>query len=85
MQLRSYEYRRLHDVCCGMAQHSDSQDLQDRWLKLAQSCLDRAGAGERIRHSCATTISFDTATTVVEMALPTYMRQFHQLPLLCPD
>ena len=77
MQLRSYEYRRLVDVFRDLAQQSDSGNLQDRWLKMAQVCLDRASDGERIRYSYATTLSFDTAeTTVVEMAPPTYTRPF---------
>ena len=64
VQLRSYEYRRLHDVCRDMAQPSDSEDLQDRWLRMAQACFDRAGDAEGIGHSCA------TETVIVEMALP---------------
>jgi hypothetical protein len=85
LQLRSYEYRRLVDVFRDLAQQSDSETLQDRWSNMAQACLDRAGDGERIRYSHATTLSFDTAeTTVVEMAPPTYTRLFH-LPMVCAD
>jgi hypothetical protein len=40
--MRSEEYRRLHEVCCEMALQSDSEILQDRWLKMAQVWLDRA-------------------------------------------
>jgi hypothetical protein len=42
----SEEYLRLHDVCRDMAQQSDSGVLHDRWLKLAQSWLDRAGEAD---------------------------------------
>jgi hypothetical protein len=41
--MRTEEYLRLHDVCRDMARQSDSEALHDRWLKLAQSWLDRAG------------------------------------------
>jgi hypothetical protein len=64
-QRRSYEYRRLHHVCRDMTQRSDSEDLQDRWLKMAQAFLDCAGGAEMIEHSCA------TQTVTVELALPT--------------
>ena len=40
--MRSEEYRRLHEVCCEMALQSDTENLQDRWLKMAQVWLDRA-------------------------------------------
>jgi len=40
--MRSEEYRRLHEVCYEMALQSDSENLQDRWLKMAQAWLDRA-------------------------------------------
>jgi hypothetical protein len=54
MQLRSYEYLRLHDVCRDIALRSDSGDLPDRWVKMAQAFLHRAGNAEMIRHSRAT-------------------------------
>jgi hypothetical protein len=40
--MRSDEYRRLHKVCSEMALQSDSENLQDRWLRIAQAWLDRA-------------------------------------------
>jgi hypothetical protein len=40
--MRSEEYHRLHEVCCEMALQSDTENLQDRWLKMAQVWLDRA-------------------------------------------
>jgi hypothetical protein len=40
--MRFDEYRRLHEVCCEMALQSDTENLQDRWLKMAQAWLDRA-------------------------------------------
>jgi hypothetical protein len=40
--MRSEEYRRLHEVCCEMALQSDTENLQDRWLKMAQAWSDRA-------------------------------------------
>ena len=40
--MRSEKYRRLHEVCCEMALQSDTENLQDRWLKMAQAWLDRA-------------------------------------------
>jgi hypothetical protein len=47
--MRSEEYRRIHDVCHDMAQQSDSEDLHDRWLKLAEYWLDRAGEADVIK------------------------------------
>ena len=64
MQLRSYEYRRLHDACRDMALRSDSEDLQHRWVKMAQAFLHRAGNAEITRYSRA------TETVIVEKALP---------------
>jgi hypothetical protein len=40
--MRSEEYHRLHEVCCEMALQSGTENLQDRWLKMAQVWLDRA-------------------------------------------
>ena len=40
--MRSEEYHRLHEVCCEMALQSDAENLQDRWLKMAEAWLDRA-------------------------------------------
>ena len=40
--MRSEEYRRLHEVCYEMALQSESENLQDRWLKMAEAWLDRA-------------------------------------------
>jgi hypothetical protein len=51
--MRSEEYLRLHDVCRDMAQQSDSGVLHDRWLKLAQSWLDRAGEVNKPRRKNA--------------------------------
>ena len=46
--MRSEEYRRIHDICLDMAQQCDSEDLHDRWLKLAEYWLDRAGQADVI-------------------------------------
>jgi len=62
MQLRSYEYRRLHDACLHMALRSNSENM-DRWLKMARACLDRAGGAEMIEHSST------TRTVTVEFAV----------------
>ena len=40
--MRPEGYRRLYEVCREMALQSDSENLQDRWLKMAQGWLDRA-------------------------------------------
>jgi hypothetical protein len=40
--MRSEAYRRLHEVCREMALQSHSENLQDRWLKMAEAWLDRA-------------------------------------------
>jgi hypothetical protein len=63
--MRSEEYLRLHDVCRDMARQSDSEALHDRWLKLAQSWLDRAGEADgqrmkalRLDKRAATPVSF---------------------------
>ena len=40
--MRSEEYRRLHEACRQMALQSDSMNLHERWLKIAEAWLDRA-------------------------------------------
>jgi hypothetical protein len=47
--MRSEEYRRIYNVCHDMAQQSDSEDLHDRWLKLAEYWLDRASEADVIK------------------------------------
>jgi hypothetical protein len=56
--MRSEEYIRLHEVCRDMAQQSGSEDLRDRWLRMAQVWLDRAADAETTKHSRTTSLSF---------------------------
>ena len=40
--MRSEQYRRLHEVCREMALQSDSMNLHNRWLKIAEAWLNLA-------------------------------------------
>jgi hypothetical protein len=55
--MRSDEYRRLHEVCLGMAQQSDSPDVQTRWLTIAQASLDRVSDADDVLQSDAIWLS----------------------------
>jgi hypothetical protein len=57
--MRSEEYRRLHEVCCEMALRSDSKNLQDRWLKMAQVWLDRANDPNNIQLARIVSLDLD--------------------------
>jgi hypothetical protein len=70
--MRSEEYRRIHDICLDMAQQSDSEDLHDRWLKLAEYWLDRAGQADIIEARRKNALSLDKhAATLVSFGSST--------------